>query len=173
VLSFDLAKCSGCRRCEVSCAFAHSQRVGRNASRIKVVKIEDLGLDCPVVCQACKERYCAECPEGAIQGGSLGQIKIDLELCTGCGTCESLCPVGAIELYEERPLACDLCSGDPRCVRACTMGALTYKPQSKDVVSLKDYHEGSDGLSPEDKRVRFALRVFESLRKSWISTRRA
>jgi anaerobic carbon-monoxide dehydrogenase iron sulfur subunit len=172
MLNLDPAKCSGCRRCEVHCSFFHSGRVGRSASRIKVVKIEDQGLDYPVVCQGCLERYCTECPVEAIRIGSAGEIQIDPELCTGCGTCESLCPVGAIELREESPLVCDLCSGDPRCVRACTMGALTFEPGAKDVVSLRAFHEGSEGLSPEEKRIRFAQASFKNLRKRWVSARR-
>ena len=173
MLNLDPAKCSGCRRCEVHCSFFHSGKVGRSAGRIKVVKIEDRGLDYPVVCQGCRERYCAECPEDALQIGSLGGVHVDPELCTGCGTCETLCPVGAIEVLEERAVVCDLCGGDPRCVRACTMGALTFEPGERDVVSLSAFHDGSEGLSPEEKRVRFALRSFENLRKSWLSARGA
>jgi carbon-monoxide dehydrogenase iron sulfur subunit len=172
MLILDPAKCSGCRRCEVHCSFFHSGRVGRSASRIKVVKIEDRGLDYPVVCQGCLERSCAECPVEAIRIGPLGQVHIDPELCTGCGTCESLCPVGAIELHEEHPLVCDLCSGEPRCVKACTMGALTFEPGMKEGVSLGAFYEGSEKLSPEEKRVRAALQSFENLRKSWVTARR-
>lgn len=173
MLSLDPAKCSGCRRCEVHCSFFHSGKVGRSASRIKVVKIEDQGLDYPVFCQGCKERYCAACPVEALLIGPLGEVHVDPDLCTGCGTCESLCPVGAIDLHEESPLVCDLCGGDPRCVKACTMGALTFEPGTKDAASLGGFCEGSDGLSPEEKRVRFALRAFENLRQRWISARRA
>lgn len=173
MILLDPAKCSGCRRCEVHCSFFHSRKVGRSASRIKVVKIEEQGLDYPVVCQACVQRYCAECPTEAIQIGPLGQVHVDPELCTGCGTCESLCPVGAIELHEERPLVCDLCDGDPRCVRACTMGALSFEPEERDVVSLGAFQEGSEQVSPEEKRIRFSLQSFEKQRKSWISERRA
>ncbi len=141
-------------------------------SRIKVVKVEDLGLDCPVVCQACRERYCVECPEEAIRIGPMGEVTIDPEACTGCGTCEGLCPVGAIDLYEETPLVCDLCDGAPACVKACTMGAIVFEPQTRDAVSLKGHEEGSGSSSTEEKRIRFALSSFETLRNTWISARR-
>jgi Fe-S-cluster-containing hydrogenase component 2 len=137
-----------------------------------VVKIEDLGLDCPVVCQACKERYCTGCPEEAIHIGLFGEVMVDQKACTGCGICERLCPVGAIELYEEAPLVCDLCGGDPTCVKACTMGAISFDPQAKEIVSLREYEEGSGSSSPEEKRVQFALRSFGDLRRSWIPARR-
>ena len=173
MILLDPAKCSGCRRCEVSCSFFHTRTVGRSASRIKVVKIEEQGLDYPVVCQACEERYCTECPTGAVRIGDLGQVHVDPDLCTGCGTCETLCPVGAIELHEERPLVCDLCDGDPHCVKACTMGALFFDPGARDSVSLGAFHEGCEGLSPEEKRIRFTLKAFEELRQRWIWARRA
>ena len=172
MLILDPAKCSGCRRCEVHCSFFHSRRVGRSASRIRVVKIEEQGLDYPVVCQGCLERFCSECPAEAVRIGPRGEVHVQPDLCTGCGTCESLCPVGPIELHEGSPLVCDLCGGDPRCVGACTMGALTFEPGTKDVASLRVYHEGGEGLSPEEKRIRFAQASFEDLRRRWGSARR-
>jgi Fe-S-cluster-containing hydrogenase component 2 len=173
MILLDPAKCSGCRRCEVHCSFFHSGTVGPSASRIKVVKMEEQGLDVPVVCQACEERYCTECPAEALRVGPLGQVHVDPELCTGCGTCESLCPVGAIERHEEQPLVCDLCGGEPRCVAACSMGALAFEPGIKDRVSLRALSEGREALLPEEKRIRFALQSFEKLRQRWISARRA
>ena len=173
MITVDLEKCSGCRRCEVNCSFFHSGRVGRSAARIKVVKIEDQGIDFPVVCRHCEERYCVKCPESAIQVGPLGQVVVSPTLCTSCGTCQTLCPIGAIELSEEIPYVCDLCGGDPRCVRACTMEALSFEPETTPKISLKAFKKGSRGLSPEEKRVRFALATSQPMRDQWIAARRS
>ncbi len=160
-------KCSGCRRCEVNCSFFHSGCVGRSRARVKVVKIEDLGLDYPVVCPQCKERYCTRCPESALEIGPLGQIVASPTLCTACGTCQTLCPIGAIELYEDIPYVCDLCGGDPRCVAQCNMGAVEYRPGEGGSLSLKEYKAGAKGMSAEEKRVRFVLDRAGDLLDSW------
>jgi anaerobic carbon-monoxide dehydrogenase iron sulfur subunit len=172
MIVLDLAKCSGCSRCEVHCSFFHSGKIGRSGARIKVVKIEDIGIDYPVVCQQCRERYCTKCPEKAVEIGPLGQIVVSPTLCTACGTCEIMCPIGAIELYEEIPHVCDLCGGDPRCVKACTLDAVCYQPEVNETVTLKEFKKASRGLGPEQKRLRFALSRAEALRQNWISERR-
>jgi Fe-S-cluster-containing hydrogenase component 2 len=172
MITLELAKCSGCSRCEVHCSFFHSGKIGRSGARIKVVKIENIGIDYPVVCQHCRERYCTKCPENAIEIGALGQVIVSPTLCTACGTCEIMCPIGAIELYEEIPHVCDLCGGDPRCVKACTLDAIHYEPAVSETVSLKEFKRGSRGLGPEEKRLRYALSGSERQRQDWISERR-
>ena len=172
MLTIDLGKCSGCSRCEVHCSFFHSGKIGRSGARIKVTKIEEIGIDFPVVCRQCQERYCAKCPEKAIEIGPLGQVIVSPTLCTACGTCEIMCPIGAIELLEDIPYVCDLCGGDPRCVKACTLGAIHYEPDIRDRISLKAYKKGSRHLMPEEKRLRYALKESRYLRDRWIAERR-
>lgn len=172
MITLELSKCSGCSRCEVNCSFFHSGKIGRSGARIKVVKIEDIGIDYPVVCQQCNERYCTKCPENAIEIGALGQVVVSPTLCTACGTCEVMCPIGAIELYEEIPHVCDLCGGDPRCIRACTLDAIRYEPDGNEAVSLTEFKKGSRGLDPEQKRLGYVMRCAEQLRQNWIAERR-
>jgi Fe-S-cluster-containing hydrogenase component 2 len=155
----------------VHCSFFHSGKIGRSGARIKVVKIENIGIDFPVVCQQCRERYCTKCPEKAIEIDTLGQVIVSPTLCTACGTCEIMCPIGAIELYEEIPHVCDLCGGDPRCVKACTLDAIQYEPDVIERVSLKDYKKGSRNLNPEEKRLRYALASAQDLRDHWVAER--
>jgi carbon-monoxide dehydrogenase iron sulfur subunit len=171
MITLELSKCSGCSRCEVHCSFFHSGKIGRSGARIKVVKIENIGIDFPVVCQQCRERYCTKCPEKAIEIDTLGQVIVSPTLCTACGTCEIMCPIGAIELYEEIPHVCDLCGGDPRCVKACTLDAIQYEPDVIERVSLKDYKKGSRNLNPEEKRLRYALASAQDLRDHWVAER--
>jgi anaerobic carbon-monoxide dehydrogenase iron sulfur subunit len=172
MIILELNRCSGCSRCEVHCSFFHSGKIGRSGARIKVVKVEDIGIDFPVVCQHCRERYCTKCPEKAIEIDAMGQVIVSPTLCTACGTCEIMCPIGAIELFEDIPHVCDLCGGDPRCVKACTPGAIHYEPDISEKVSLKEFKKGSRNLKPEEKRLRYALKSAQALRDQWIAERR-
>ena len=172
MISIDVSKCSGCKRCEVSCSFIRTGGTGRAQSRIKVMKVEEIGIDFPVLCQLCKERFCADCPEGAIQTGELGQILVDASLCNGCGLCERLCPIGAIELNQKNPYVCDLCEGDPECVKECNLGALRFEPEKRNRVILKTWAKKNEGLSPDEKRLRFAVSKAAHLRKQWTRSRR-
>ncbi len=171
MITLEPAKCSGCSRCEVNCSFFHSGKIGRSGARIKVVKIEEIGIDYPVVCQQCRERYCTKCPEKAIRVDSPGQVIVSPTLCTACGTCEILCPIGAIELFEEIPHVCDLCGGDPRCVKACTLDAIHYEPDVTGAISLKGFKKSSRGLHPEGKRLCYALSLSRELRDRWVAER--
>lgn len=172
MITIDMAKCSGCRRCEVHCSFFRSGKIGRSGARIKVVKIEDQGLDFPVVCRQCRERYCKHCPEKALTIGALGQVIVSPTSCTSCGACENLCPIGAIELFEGLPYVCDLCDGEPRCVQACTPGAIAFDPKSAEHISLKEFKKEKRSLNPEEKRTQFTLAMSKTLREQWLRQRR-
>lgn len=169
MIEVDPEKCSGCLRCEVNCSFFHTGSISRSRSRVKSVKIEGTGIDYPVICRQCRERYCLRCPESAVEIGPLGQIIVSPTLCTACGTCQRRCPIGAIEIFREIPYVCDLCGGRPRCVEQCNMGAIRYAPEKTETISLQKYRAGSRGLSPEQKRVRYIVDVTAPLRKQWKS----
>ena len=70
----DISKCTGCRRCETACSFYHTGKKGNRYARIKVMHQFRTGVDGPVVCQQCEERYCMKCPENALSIGDQGQI---------------------------------------------------------------------------------------------------
>ncbi len=173
MIRVDPQKCSGCLRCQVNCSFFHTGRVGRNRARVKVVKIEAIGVDYPVMCQQCEEHYCTRCPESAIEIGVYGQIIVSPTLCVSCGTCETLCPIGAIQLYDDIPYVCDLCGGEPRCVAQCNMQAIWYEPDHAGVITLKLFKKKSRGQDPQAKRLNYAIEMTKELRKRWKSSTEA
>lgn len=172
MLVIDPYKCSGCRRCETHCSFFHSGRTGRMGARIKVEKIETLGLDVPVVCLQCKEHFCTRCPQNAISVTQRGSIEVSPTLCDLCGACETLCPIGAIEIYNGIPYVCDLCGGAPRCMEACEMGAITLEMEIKQQISLEDMKKKTKKLSPSQKRTLYAEKEGEKMRETWLKMRR-
>ena len=87
MIKIDIAKCTGCRMCETSCSFFHSGQTGRLMSRIKVVNIYETGIDGPVVCQQCRERYCMVCHLNAMSIGEYGQVVISHTVCIQCDKC--------------------------------------------------------------------------------------
>lgn len=56
-------------------------------------------------------------------------VRIDEELCTGCGLCVTPCAEGAIEIVngKAKVLREELCDGAGVCLAVCPVGALTIE----------------------------------------------
>jgi len=172
MLIIDAAKCSGCRRCETYCSFYHSGKTGHLGSRIKVEKFEIDGIDYPVVCHQCKEHYCTKCPQKAISITDRGSIEVSPTRCDLCGVCEKLCPIGALEIYNEIPHVCDLCGGNPKCIEACEMGAISQEPNMCRSVSLASLKKKTRKLTPAEKRTVYSKHMSRPIRDNWLKNRR-
>jgi Fe-S-cluster-containing hydrogenase component 2 len=171
MIRIDASKCTGCRCCEAACAFHHTGSGGRLLSRIRVVNLYELGVDAPVVCPQCAERYCLACPEEALSLGPLGQVIVSPTLCSECGACTRSCPIGAIEPVDGIAYVCDLCGGQPRCVDACTQGAIGFDPGAGGKTVLASFKPGSERLAPSHKRAIFVRALGLSVRDTWGVTR--
>lgn len=44
-LAFDVNKCTGCRACETRCSFKHFRVINPARSRIRVMKLEEVGIN--------------------------------------------------------------------------------------------------------------------------------
>lgn len=166
MIQVDLHKCTGCKKCEVACAFFHTGKTGNRLARIKVANLYELGIDGPVVCLQCEEKYCLKCPEKALALGPLGQIIVSPTVCNLCGVCEKACPIGAIEIFKDIVYVCDLCGRKPKCVDACTEGAITFAG-GKNGPSLETIKKETNKMSPSQKREYHLKILGEGLRKKW------
>lgn len=129
-LIFNYEKCTGCRACELACSFHKEGVFAPSKSRIKIVRIDEEGLDIPIGCEQCDSAPCiTACPTRALSRNS-GTNAIDLksDFCIGCKQCMVICPFGAIHYNEEREIfyKCDLCDGSPECVKWCVTGGIEY-----------------------------------------------
>lgn len=140
-LIFDSNLCTGCRACELACSFISEGIFGPNKSRIRIVKIDEEGLDIPVGCTHCDDAPCIMiCPVKAISRDNETQaVLIDRDICIGCKECLMVCPFGAIQYDEEKHLfyKCNLCKGEPECVKWCFTGALQYTKEISQIVHKK------------------------------------
>ncbi len=55
------------------------------------------------------------------------KAKVDNNVCSGCGACESECPVGAITVGEFAEIDEKLCTGCAACVEVCPVEAISMK----------------------------------------------
>ena len=171
MIKVDITKCTGCRMCETACSFYHSGAVNRNAARIQVINLYEQGIDGPVTCVQCKERYCLDCPTNAFTIGAQGQIIASPTLCTLCGKCERNCPIGAIRVFDQLLYVCDLCGGNPKCTPACTESAITYQPGQQGKTCLETINDKikKKKLNTSEKQADYIRNKGESLLKSWRS----
>lgn len=52
-------------------------------------------------------------------------VKVDNKKCTGCSSCQSACPVDAIEMKHGKASVNESCVECGACLSACPTGALT------------------------------------------------
>ena len=131
ILIPDPDKCTGCRICEMGCSMIKTRRANPGFSRIRVVKIEEKGVDYPLACLHCEDPPCMKsCPTDAIIKEETGAVVIGEKACIGCKMCFLACPFGAISINDNMPVKCDLCGGNPFCARVCPTDAISYVDES-------------------------------------------
>jgi carbon-monoxide dehydrogenase iron sulfur subunit len=142
LIYLDAEKCTGCKRCMLSCSVAKSSSKELFTAiyekplpwpRIHVQWIHEYTI--PMQCRHCEKAPCVEvCPVSALERLETGIIRLKENVCIGCKYCVIACPFGAISLdyYRKLVFKCDLCLDRiekeivPACVEACPTGALRF-----------------------------------------------
>lgn len=136
----DLAKCTGCRKCETACPKKVIEILPGSKAVLVACHSRDKGGDvrknCQVGCIACGK--CVKvCPFDAAKIAN-NLSKIDVTKCRTCGLCARNCPTNAIvDLIPRRPKAfiTDKCIGCQICSKACPVNAAAGEPKKKHSVN--------------------------------------
>ena len=130
LLIFNVAKCTGCKTCEMACSLTQTGVCNPASSRRRVIHFDEVILDVPMQCQQCDDPACMNiCPTKAIYlDDATGAKILNQDKCIGCKMCMIACPFGAITVdpVTRQVVKCDLCEGDPVCAKFCPTGALEY-----------------------------------------------
>jgi Fe-S-cluster-containing hydrogenase component 2 len=125
--------CTGCRSCELACAFTHGAGGSPGASRCVTLTV---GKDeyVPMFCLQCDNAACAKvCPVDAITMDEKRRVLVlDYAKCVHCMACTVACPFGNMHFDASHSLVhkCDLCTGHgdvPRCALFCPSKCLTVE----------------------------------------------
>ena len=162
VFVIDVARCSGCHNCQLSCKDEHCENDWRPYAApqpatgqfwcrvqdhprgtIPKVKVHYL----PHLCNHCADAPCIPAGEGAVYRRPDGLVVIDPEKAQGNKALAESCPYGAIWWNEELGLA-QKCTGCahlldhgytmPRCVEACPTDAMRFGEEEELAELLKD-----------------------------------
>ena len=136
---FDMAKCIGCRACQVACKDKNRLEVGylyREAHTYKVGTFPNVkAFSYSFGCNHCDKPTCLDnCPTGAIYKADDGTVIQDKTKCIGCRMCVMSCPYGQPQYFPDEGVSgkCDGCYGlrkegnQPACVACCPNRALDF-----------------------------------------------
>ena len=130
IIFVDYKLCTGCKNCELACAYYGNGSFNRDDSKIKVTLYPLEKVIATQLCMQCDSAPCmAVCPTQALtRDKNTNAVILDKEKCIGCKECISVCPFGNIEFNYKTKIVqkCDLCGGDPKCVRFCQSNALNF-----------------------------------------------
>ena len=176
----DVAKCTGCKTCQVACKDKNGLPVGVNFRRVSEyaggrwtpVKGEPgawqqdvFAYYVSVSCNHCATPACTEvCPTGAhAKRKEDGLVLIDNEQCIGCKRCAKACPYGApqFNVTTRKMMKCNGCvdrlaqGKAPSCVEACPQRAIEFG----DIDELRRKHGTVAGIAPlpDPRRTRPSL----------------
>lgn len=108
-IKVDYMKCTGCRTCEVICSLTHDGKdtVNPRASRIRIFKDDDEGVNLPLIARTPTQIDYVAYPELSIEGKKCNVFQFwslfkpaDLE-CNFCTNCVKWCVTDALTIAED------------------------------------------------------------------------
>ncbi|MCW4029598.1 MAG: 4Fe-4S dicluster domain-containing protein [Candidatus Bathyarchaeota archaeon] len=131
-ITADPEKCTGCLVCEYVCSMANEKTFNPTKSRIRAMRLDPV-TNLAISCRHCEHPACvAACPRNALtQEEATGIIRVNEEICNGCGWCINACQFGAITVHPGKRVVflCNNCTEndekEPQCVKWCPNDALT------------------------------------------------
>jgi len=120
----DSNLCVGCQ----SCMFACSRQSGNASLNNSSILIKSRGgIETGflvVVCCSCDNPPCARvCPTGALTPKKGGGVKLDQDICNGCGFCRDNCIINAV-FWDTEKLKPEICKQCGYCVSFCPHGVI-------------------------------------------------
>lgn len=169
----DLAKCNGCRCCQLACKDEHcgndwspyTAPQPMNGQFWCAVKEEERGrvpvvrvAYTPVFCGHCDECPLLEAAPECVRRNADGFVIIDSETSRGRADLARMCPYGRVYYNDELalPQKCGGCAhlldngwAEPRCVDACATGALRFGEETEFAEELGQAQRGSAGFADD------------------------
>ena len=102
VIDFATNACTFCRACADACSedvFDLTARPWSVVAQIQPACLLNQGVSCRTCTDACE----VSAMRFKLRAGSMGQVDVDADTCTGCGACVGMCPVNAIAIVEQHP----------------------------------------------------------------------
>lgn len=148
--SVDIAKCTGCKACQIACKDKNNLPIGVRWRRVfqyeggewikqdgQMIPSSVYAYTVSAACMHCENPICMDvCPAAAISKRADGIVLIDQDKCIGCRYCSWACPYGAPQFNEDLGVMtkCNMCvdlvdKGErPACVESCPYRAMDFGP---------------------------------------------
>lgn len=136
----DKERCVGCQSCTVACKSEWDVPIGSARTHVRSAGVRGtypnfVSTFYVSQCNHCDRPTCVPaCPSGATYQDENGIVRVNKDLCIGCGSCVSACPYGARYIDSAKGVVdkCDFCASrleqgfQPACVQTCPANAKIF-----------------------------------------------